>query len=117
MNVRTIVFIMLVATGAIISLLNMIRKRKLEIKYALPWLILYALIIIATLIPGMLNGLAELLGITLPINMLFFFGFCLSLSIIFGLTISVSRLSNKVVKLAQEVALLREAEREKTDAS
>ena len=48
-----------------------------------------------------------MLGIELPINMLFFLGFCFSLIIIFSLTKTVSDLAHKVKRLTQELALLK----------
>jgi len=40
-------------------------------------------------------------------NMLFFAGFCFSLAIIFSLSVAISRLSERVKKLSQEIALLK----------
>ena len=39
--------------------------------------------------------------------MLFFFGFCLSIVIIFTLSIALSNLTDKVKKMAQEIAIIR----------
>ena len=45
--------------------------------------------------------------------MLFFFGFCFALMIIFSLTIAVSRMSIRISELAQEVALYEKGEKDK----
>ena len=39
--------------------------------------------------------------------MLFFFGFCLSIVVIFTLSIALSNLTDKVKKMAQEIAIIR----------
>jgi hypothetical protein len=39
--------------------------------------------------------------------MLFFFGFCLAVVIIFSLSMTISSLSEKVKKLSQEIAIIR----------
>ena len=40
-------------------------------------------------------------------DMLFFLGFCLSIVVIFSLSIAVSNLQDKVKKTAQEIAIIR----------
>ena len=46
-----------------------------------------------------------MLGIYSPVNMIFFLGFVLSLVIIFTLTVALSRVTARVRKLAQMIAL------------
>ena len=88
----------------LLFILNMIRKRKLELKYALVWLIVLAILFIFALMPEKLQEIATTLGIYSPINMIFFLGFVFSLAIIFVLTVTVSRLSARIRRLAQMVA-------------
>ena len=64
-------------------LVNMIRRRSLELKYALSWMAV----------------------LCAPVNMIFFLGFCFSLVIIFSLTVALSRMSNSIRTLDQMVAL------------
>ena len=86
----------------LLFILNMIRKRKLE--FALVWLIVLAILFIFALMPEKLQEIATTLGIYSPINMIFFLGFVFSLAIIFVLTVTVSRLSARIRRLAQMVA-------------
>ena len=87
------------------AIVNMIRKRKLELKYALSWLIAIVFVLIMDCFPVLLTRLSYFLGIWAPVNMIFFLGFCFSLLIIFVLTVTLSRMSERVRKLAQAVAL------------
>ena len=89
-------------------LLNMIRKKQLELRYTLSWLAVGTSVIILACFPGVLEWMAKFVGIASPVNMLFFFGFLFSLAIILVLTVSISRMSVRVKRLAQEIALLRE---------
>ena len=57
--------------------------------------------------PKLLNVVAKAFGIASPVNMLFFFGFCLSIVVIFTLSIALSNLTDKVKKMAQEIAIIR----------
>lgn len=90
---------------ALLAIVNMIRKRKLELKYALSWLIAIVFVLIMDCFPVLLTRLSHFLGIWAPVNMIFFLGFCFSLLIIFVLTVTLSRMSERVRKLAQAVAL------------
>lgn len=90
---------------ALAAIVNMIRKRKLELKYALSWLIAIGFVLILDCFPVLLTKLSYFLGIWAPVNMIFFLGFCFSLLIIFILTVTLSRMSERVRKLAQAVAL------------
>ena len=90
----------------LLLILNMIRKRKLELKYSLVWLIVMIMLMIIACIPETLTKLATALGIYSPVNMIFFLGFVFSLVIIFVLTVTVSRLSARIRRLAQILAML-----------
>lgn len=105
-RLQTIICIcLMVAFAAIIS---MVRKRKLELKYALSWLFAILFVLILDCFPMLLSRLAGFLGIWAPVNMIFFLGFCFSLMIIFVLTVTLSRMSERIRKLSQAVALYEE---------
>lgn len=94
--------ILIIAFGSIV---NMIRKRKIDLKYSLLWLLVLAVLFVFDLFPEFMDMIAKFMGIGSPVNMIFFFGFCFSLAIIFALTVAISHLSDRVRKLAQSVAL------------
>lgn len=100
-----LIIALLILTGLGI-LINLIRKNKLDLKYALSWILLGAGILVFDLFPGLTSLIAALLGVDVPVNALFFLGFCFSLLVIFSLTMAVSRLSRRVTRLTQELALL-----------
>ncbi len=84
----------------------MVRRQALDLKYALSWLTVGTAVLILDLFPGMMNYLVHLLGIELPVNMMFFFGFCFTLLLLFILTVKVSKQGEQLKRLTQEVALL-----------
>lgn len=90
----------------LLLILNMIRKRKLELKYSLVWLIVMLMLLFIAASPEKLTQMSKSLGIYSPVNMVFFLGFVFSLIIIFVLTVTVSRLSARIRRLAQIVAML-----------
>lgn len=89
-----------------VLLINAVKKNKLDIKYSLVWLFLVVALIILTCFKNLLTILSNMLGIASPVNMLFLCGFVFSLIIIYTLTVALSKLSYRVRKLAQEIALL-----------
>ena len=113
MNLRIQIIIDIVIIIALIVIINMIRKKALELRYALTWLGVGVVVLVLDVFPEIMGWLARIMGITLPSNMLFFLGFCFSLTIIFGLTIAVSRMSIRIKNLTQEMALYMKREEER----
>ena len=103
MNIRIQIIIGIAVILALGVIINMIRNKRLELRYALAWLIVGGGIFILDCFPQLITWMARKLGIASPINMLFFLGF--SLMIIFVLTVAVSRASIRIKELAQELAL------------
>lgn len=105
-KIQLIVAVIIVITMGIVVM--MIRNKQLELKYALSWFALGIGILILDCFPGLITKLSKMMGIGTPINMLFFFGFCFSLMVIFVLTVVVSKLTVKVKRLTQEIAMFEE---------
>ena len=105
MNIRIQILIVFIVIIAICQIINMIRKKALELRYALVWLIVGGCILILTIFPSLMDWLVKLMGIASAVNMLFFLGFCFSLAIIFTLTVAISRMSVRIKNLTQELAL------------
>lgn len=107
MNIRIQIIVAVFILGALTIIINMIRKKALELRYALAWLAVGVGVLVLDVFPVLMERVSKILGIASPVNMLFFFGFCFSLIIIFVLTIAISRMSIRIKELAQEVALLK----------
>ncbi|MDD2969145.1 MAG: DUF2304 domain-containing protein, partial [Lachnospiraceae bacterium] len=96
----------LILLAGMFYLIHMMRKRKLDIKYALSWMLMITVMLVVDLFPPILSLISYLFGIATPVNTLFFLGFIFSLVLIFVLTVSVSRLSERIRQLSQAMALL-----------
>ena len=103
-QLRIILFILISLTIAIF--VDQIKQKKLKLQYTLTWMILLLFVLFVTAFPGVLGFVANLMGIALPINMIFFFGFIFTLMIIYRLTMAVSKQSEEIKFLTQKVALL-----------
>lgn len=81
------------------------KKRKLELKYAITWILVPIVLAIIVAIPGALEWIASGMGIYNVVNMVFFLGFIFSLIVIYTLTVALSRHSDRIRSLTQMMAL------------
>ena len=103
-QLRIILFVLILLTFALF--VDQIKQKKLKLQYTLTWMLLLLFILIVTVFPRILGFVANIMGIALPINMIFFFGFLFTLVIIYRLTMAVSKQSEEIKFLTQKVALL-----------
>lgn len=106
LRIQLLIIVFLLIVLAVI--ISMVRQRKLELKYVLVWLTCDAVLLVLTLFPGFMKYIAGVLGIYSPMNMLFFLGLIVCLIIIFTLTVALSRVTAKVRRISQELAMLTE---------
>ncbi len=111
MSLKIQIIIAVLVVLALVFIANLVRKEALDIKFALPWITVGAVVLLLDLFPGIMNSLVRLLGIELPVNMMFF-----TLLLLFSLTVKVSRQSGQLKRLVQEVALLQEQSDRKNKA-
>lgn len=91
---------------------RLIHRKKLSLNYSLLWLFMLLVLLIMILFPQLVYGLTALVGIDLPINMLFTGFAFISLVLLFYLTCIVSRENEKSRTMAQQIALLEKRIRE-----
>ena len=110
-RLRIILLIVLLIT--LLVIIKEVRSKKLELQYTITWLFLMVVLLFSVLFPDVLYALTDLVGITLPINMIFLLGFAFSLIVIYRLTVAVSKLSNETKELTQEIAILKKEKEHK----
>lgn len=91
-----------------IFVLELVRRRRLLERYALLWLFSSLVLVGLAAWRGGLEALAELLGIAIPTNALFFVAFGFVLVLLLHFSSAVSRQSDQIKVLAQRLALLEE---------
>lgn len=106
MNFRLQLIVAAVIVLAMIYIINKIRKKQVELKYVLTWFAVGIIYLLFDLIPQLQIWVSNLLGITVPQNMLIFLALGLILVILFGQTVIVSNQSNQIKRLIQEVGVL-----------
>ncbi|MEU5883236.1 DUF2304 domain-containing protein [Spirillospora sp. NPDC047279] len=95
------------AAIALVVIFEMLRRRRLREKYAITWVVLSVLIVLMAAFPQILETAADLTGVQVPANLLFFGASLLLLAINVQLSSEVTRLEDKVRTLAEELGLQR----------
>lgn len=112
MSLKMQIIVVAAALVMLFLLVRMVKNKTLSLKYAMPWMLLCVGVGVVSVCTPFTSWVADVLGIQVPSNMLFFMGFCFSLALIFGMTLSLSHMSLRVKKLTQECALLEKELRE-----
>jgi len=107
MSLRLQALILVICVIILLYFVDMIRKDKISLKYALPWLAALAAVMLLVVSPQFITWFAQLLGVATPMNAIFFITILMMLMFIFLISLSSSRNAQRVVRLVQEVALLK----------
>lgn len=89
-----------------IIIFNLLRKKRLNLKYTLVWLLSALVMLIITVFPQLAYGLARFVGVMNPVNAVFLVVSTFMLIIILSLTAIVSSLNASKISLTQKVALI-----------
>ena len=92
---------------SIIYFFGLVSKNRLGYKYAFYWAVMALSVSVLALFPQLLNLMADAMGIANPVNGLFYLGIFFLLFVVFSLSISISRLTDKVRRLTQDLGILR----------
>src|SRR3712207_6943627 len=91
----------------LVAIVEMMRRHRLREKYAVIWFFVAAGVLTLAIFPGLLTGTAALLGVQVPVNLLFFVGSLVLLVLTLQHSYELGRLEEKTRTLAEELALLR----------
>lgn len=96
--------------GAVVTLafmFELLRRRRLREKYAGLWIVVALLVLVAAVFPGLTEWLSALVGITTPVNLVFFLGLLSLLVVCVQLSAELGELEHENQTLAEQAALLR----------
>ena len=102
------VFQGLLILGAILMtyfILKKIRQSKLQIEYAIFWIVFSVILLIFSVFPFLVALVTRLIGMELPVNFIFLLFILILILKAFFQTIETSALENKVRNLTQRLAI------------
>lgn len=105
---RLLILGLAVSAVVLISVLGLIRTRRLQERFALLWILAAVGVSFFALWPGALNRLARVTGIAYGPSALFLLASIFVLGVLLQSTVMISRLAHETQQLAQHVALLDE---------
>ena len=105
---RTRLLLFLLGLAVLILVVNLVRKRQLQERYALLWLLAGLVLTLAPLFSNLLDGIAYALGIEYPPALLLLLAVIGLMLIIFQLSLAISHNADQLKVLAQELGLLRQ---------
>ena len=104
LKIFSIMFVIIIIT----TIVHLLKKEKISIKYSIVWLIPSFLLLIFTLIPGFLTWTSKVMGFQTASNMIFALLIALLIIISIALTVIVSNQKKLIRTLIQEVSLMKE---------
>jgi hypothetical protein len=107
MPIRQKIFAILISIGLLIFIVELVRRRKLREEYSWLWLLTGFIILILASWYDLLNYIATFIGAALPTSVLFFFSLVFLFLIAVQFSIRISKLTDQIKNLAQEIALLK----------
>lgn len=108
MPIRQQIFALIVGITVAIFILEMVRRRKLREEYSWLWFLTALGIVVLAVWYDFLVILSRMIGAVLPTTTMFILGLIFLLMIALHSSIKISSLTDKVNKLAQELAILKE---------
>ena len=106
MGIDIFLFSALFSLGFLVIVLELVRSKRLKEQYSLLWLFVSAIMMVLTLWRGLVERLAERLGVYYAPSLLFIVGILFSFALILHYAIIISRLHSQNVRLAQELGVL-----------
>jgi hypothetical protein len=105
-SLRLSVVAAIAAVALIVVVLELIRSRRLQERYALLWLLTGAVIFVLSVWRGLLGLVADTIGVHYPPSALFAVGAVFILIVLLHYSTVISSLSEQTKVLAQKLALL-----------
>lgn len=91
----------------IVIVIDMVRRNKLQEKYSILWIAFAFLLIIFSAFPRFILKISELVNVKYAPALIFLLGFLFMIVYMLSITVTVSRQEKKIIKLAQELAILK----------
>jgi len=106
MELETRIFVILLGVAVALFVINQVRTRKIKEQYALLWILTAILLVLVPIFVDVVDAISYALGILYPPAFIFLIALVCVLLILFQFSMSISRFSEQIKVLVQEIALL-----------
>lgn len=106
-DLRLTVVSVVVAIGALVLVVELLRRRRLREKYAVIWVLISVATVVIAVFPGLLAWTSTVIGIQTPSNLLFFGSLLTLFAVSLQLSREVGLLEEQTRRLAEEIGALR----------
>lgn len=117
MTLASYVFSITAVVLVLITVLEMLRRRKLRERHTIWWILAALLGLFAVVFPWIPGGVAEFLGVSVPINLVFFIAIVVLFLVGVQQSSELTRFEERTRTLAEEVALLNDRVRQLEEAN
>lgn len=115
LNSKLQIFFIVAIIIYLVIIIHLLKKKKLNLKYTLLWLIAAIVLLIVTIFPTSMYFISSIIGIDTPINSALILAGMFVLIILITLTSIVSGLNQTVRVLTQKLGLLEKQVRDLSD--
>ena len=108
MEVRIQILLIVVTVGLLVFIIELVRRRHLQERYALLWLLAAIVLVVLAIFRNLLEVIAHAIGIFYAPSALFVIAFGFVLVMLLHFSLSTSRLADQNKVLAQKLGLLQQ---------
>lgn len=106
MTPRLKILVVIIGIVIFLGIIELVRRRKLREEYSFIWLMTGFVFVLFAVDGDILLFVSDLIGITLPVNALFFMALMFVMLLCLYFSLRISALTTQVKNLAQQLALL-----------
>ena len=104
---RARLFFVALGVAVLVFVVNLVRTKRLKEEYALLWLFMAAMLVVAPLLIDLIDVVSFAIGIDYPPALIIVLALICFALIFFQISVTISRFSDQIKVLAQELALMR----------
>lgn len=105
MSITLRIILIIVSVFTFLYVMRRINKSQMQITDSIYWILFSVVLVILSIFPQIVDLIKDLLGIASAVNCIFLVIIFLLIMKIFGMSIKVSQLENKIVGLTQRYAI------------
>ncbi|WP_234032628.1 DUF2304 domain-containing protein [Paenibacillus faecalis] len=100
---------LLLSLSFLVTTFELVRRQKLKEQYSLLWITFSITMLVVSLNVTFVEKIAQWMGVKYAPAILFLFGLLFCFAIMLHMTIVITKLSHQVLRLAQELTMMKES--------